>query len=78
MFFIWDVIFGTGLITRQFPKSYGIKSYKQEEWYAQFLWPIFKSKKEGSALADGVLSVPLKQKSNTVTENSAVYETAQS
>jgi hypothetical protein len=23
---------------------------KQEEWYAQFLWPIFKSKKEGSEL----------------------------
>lgn len=51
MFFIWDVIFGTGLITRQFPAGYGIKFYKQEEWYAQFLWPIFKSKKEGSELA---------------------------
>jgi len=51
MFFLWDVIFGTGLITRQYPTSYGIKFYKEEEWYAQFLWPIFKSKKEGSELA---------------------------
>ncbi|HKO79196.1 MAG TPA: sterol desaturase family protein [Chitinophagaceae bacterium] len=51
MFFIWDVIFGTGIITRKYPASYGYKEYKQEEWYAQFLWPIFKSKKEGSELS---------------------------
>ena len=51
MFFLWDIIFGTGIITRKYPSSYGIKFYKQEEWYAQFLWPIFKSKKEGSELA---------------------------
>ena len=53
MFFIWDVIFGTGIITRKYPGSYGYKEYKQEEWYAQFLWPIFKSKKEGSELSIG-------------------------
>ena len=51
MFFIWDVIFKTGIITRKFPQSYGLKHYKAEEWYAQFLWPIFKSKKAGSELA---------------------------
>jgi sterol desaturase/sphingolipid hydroxylase (fatty acid hydroxylase superfamily) len=51
MFFLWDIIFGTGIITRQYPSGYGIKHYKQEEWYAQFLWPIFKSRKEGSELA---------------------------
>lgn len=51
MFFIWDVIFKTGIITRRYPETFGIKHYKQEEWYAQFLWPIFKSKKEGSELA---------------------------
>lgn len=54
MFFIWDIIFGTGIITRKYPTTFGIKHYKEEEWYAQFLWPIFKSKKEGSELsADG-------------------------
>jgi len=51
MFFIWDTIFGTGIITRQYPASYGYKEYRQEEWYAQFLWPLFKSGKEGSELA---------------------------
>jgi len=53
MFFLWDVIFGTGLITRQYPSAYGIKHYRQEEWYAQFLWPLVKSRKEGSELAAG-------------------------
>jgi sterol desaturase/sphingolipid hydroxylase (fatty acid hydroxylase superfamily) len=51
MFFLWDVIFGTGLITRKYPNSYGIQHYQGEEWYAQFMWPIFKSKKEGSELS---------------------------
>lgn len=53
MFFIWDVIFGTALITRQYPKSYGISHYEGDQWYAQLLWPIFKSKIPGSELAEG-------------------------
>jgi hypothetical protein len=53
MFFLWDVLFGTGIITRRYPTSFGIRHYQQEEWYAQFLWPIFKSRKVGSELAHG-------------------------
>jgi sterol desaturase/sphingolipid hydroxylase (fatty acid hydroxylase superfamily) len=53
MFFLWDIIFGTGIITRQFPKAYGLKHYKQEEWYVQFLWPFFKSRRAGSELSKG-------------------------
>lgn len=52
MFFLWDVIFKTGVISRKFPASYGMKSYKQEEWQAQIFWPFVKSKVEGSALAN--------------------------
>ena len=51
MFFLWDIIFGTALITRQYPKAYGISHYRGDQWYAQLLWPIFKSKVEGSELA---------------------------
>jgi sterol desaturase/sphingolipid hydroxylase (fatty acid hydroxylase superfamily) len=51
MFFIWDIIFATGIITRKYPTAYGLKYYQGEEWYAQFLWPILKSKKEGSELS---------------------------
>jgi len=53
MFFLWDVLFGTGIITRRYPASFGIRHYMSEEWYAQFLWPIFKSRKAGSELAAG-------------------------
>lgn len=54
MFFLWDVIFGTGIITRQYPESYGLHYYQGEEWYVQLFWPFFKSKIKGSELsADG-------------------------
>jgi sterol desaturase/sphingolipid hydroxylase (fatty acid hydroxylase superfamily) len=51
MFFLWDVIFGTAHISREYPKSYGISHYQGDQWYAQLLWPVFKSKVEGSELA---------------------------
>ena len=37
MFFLWDVIFGTGHISRQYPKEYGISHYEGDPWYAQLL-----------------------------------------
>jgi sterol desaturase/sphingolipid hydroxylase (fatty acid hydroxylase superfamily) len=51
MFFLWDVIFGTALISRQFPKAYGISHYEGDPWYAQAFWPVFKSNVPGSELA---------------------------
>jgi sterol desaturase/sphingolipid hydroxylase (fatty acid hydroxylase superfamily) len=53
MFFLWDVCFGTAHISRRYPKAYGISHYQGDSWYAQFLWPVFKSKVPGSELADG-------------------------
>ena len=53
MFFLWDVIFGTAFISRQYPRRYGISHYESDEWYAQLLWPILKSKVQGSELAAG-------------------------
>jgi len=51
MFFLWDVIFGTAHISRQYPKSFGISHYEEDPWYAQVLWPVFKSNVKGSELA---------------------------
>jgi sterol desaturase/sphingolipid hydroxylase (fatty acid hydroxylase superfamily) len=51
MFFLWDVMFGTAHISRQYPSEYGISHYEKDQWYAQFLWPVLKSKVEGSELA---------------------------
>ena len=53
MFFLWDVIFGTAHISRQYPKEYGITHYEGDPWYAQMLWPILKSNIPGSELAAG-------------------------
>jgi sterol desaturase/sphingolipid hydroxylase (fatty acid hydroxylase superfamily) len=51
MFFLWDIIFGTAHISRQYPSAYGISHYEGDQWTAQLLWPFFKSKVEGSELA---------------------------
>ena len=51
MLFLWDVLFGTAHISRQYPKAYGITHYHRDPWYAQFMWPVFKSNIEGSELA---------------------------
>ena len=67
MFFLWDVIFGTAHISRQYPEAYGISHYEGDEWYAQLFWPIFKSSREGSELAKSGPAVrediPVKQSS---------------
>ena len=75
MFFLWDVIFGTAHISRQYPKSYGISHYEGDEWYAQLLWPVFKSKKEGSELsAKGpAVRADVKPASDFVTGNNYDY-----
>jgi sterol desaturase/sphingolipid hydroxylase (fatty acid hydroxylase superfamily) len=49
--FLWDILFGTAHISRRYPKQYGLSSYKDDPWYAQWLWPVLKSPVEGSELA---------------------------
>ena len=51
MFFLWDVIFGTGHISRQYPQEFGISHYEGDPWYAQLFWPVLKSNIPGSELA---------------------------
>jgi sterol desaturase/sphingolipid hydroxylase (fatty acid hydroxylase superfamily) len=51
MFFLWDVLFGTAHISRQYPSIYGISHYEGDPWYSQLLWPLLKSNVPGSELA---------------------------
>jgi sterol desaturase/sphingolipid hydroxylase (fatty acid hydroxylase superfamily) len=53
MFFLWDVVFGTAHLSRQYPTAFGISHYAGDPWYAQVLWPLFKSNIPGSELAEG-------------------------
>ena len=53
MLFLWDVLFGTARITRQYPPAYGLKDDRRhgsEKWYTQLLFPIFRSKRAETVL----------------------------
>tara|TARA_Y100001968_G_scaffold269615_1_gene260495 strand:- start:786 stop:1607 length:822 start_codon:yes stop_codon:yes gene_type:complete len=42
LFFFWDIIFGTSLITRKYPNKFGIKDDLKESWYYQLYYPFIK------------------------------------
>ena len=45
MFFIWDILFGTAKITRQYPTAYGVEGMKKANWKEQLFWPVYKTNK---------------------------------
>jgi sterol desaturase/sphingolipid hydroxylase (fatty acid hydroxylase superfamily) len=56
LFFIWDIIFGSALITRHYPEKVGLiddQLFGQEKWYHQMFYPLVQSKREHSALKMG-------------------------
>ena len=50
MFFIWDQLFGTAKITRQYPSEFGIENDPKDPWYVMLYYPLMRSKKNDSAL----------------------------
>lgn len=50
LLFIWDIIFGTAKITRQYPTKFGAWNRINEPWYVQLMFPFIKSKDERSEL----------------------------
>ena len=50
LLFIWDVIFGTAKITRQYPSKFGAWNRINEPWYVQLMFPFIRSKDERSEL----------------------------
>lgn len=53
LLFLWDVLFGTARITRQYPPAYGLKDDRRhgsEKWYTQLLFPLFRSKRAETVL----------------------------
>ncbi|PQA79877.1 fatty acid hydroxylase [Limnohabitans sp. TS-CS-82] len=56
LLFIWDMIFGTAKITRQYPAQVGLiddKLFGQERWQEQMFYPVMQSQREHSALKFG-------------------------
>jgi len=56
LLFIWDLIFASALITRQYPEEVGLADdhlFGPERWYHQMFYPLLQSKREHSALRFG-------------------------
>ena len=56
LLFIWDVIFRTAHITRQYPAKVGLiddNLFGQERWYHQMFYPLLQSSREHTALKFG-------------------------
>jgi len=44
LFFFWDILFGTALISRRYPQQFGVPSEEfdpQQPWYRWLLYPLF-------------------------------------
>jgi len=56
LLFLWDIVFGTAHITRQYPAQVGLKDdllFGKERWFVELLYPLFHSKREHTALVPG-------------------------
>lgn len=62
MFFFWDLLFGTALITRQYPVVYGIENDPKDSWLAHLYYPFIKSDKAGSEIGKSYKKIDTRQK----------------
>lgn len=56
MLFLWDVLFGTAHITRQYPAQVGLiddQLFGHERWHHQMFYPLLQSKRPHTALRFG-------------------------
>lgn len=56
LLFIWDMLFGSAHITRQYPAKVGLiddQLFGQERWYHQMFYPLLQSRREHTALQFG-------------------------
>lgn len=61
LLFIWDILFGTALITRRYPPAFGLPDDRRlgsERWYIQFFYPLFRSKRAESVLSGRPMPAP--------------------
>ncbi|HRG99307.1 MAG TPA: sterol desaturase family protein [Polyangiaceae bacterium] len=54
--FVWDLLFGTGKITRIYPEAYGIEGEPAQTWATQLFWPLAPERREDAAPVEAVES----------------------
>lgn len=53
LLFVWDMLFGTALITRRYPRAYGLEddlAHGPEPWWVQLSYPLARSSREQTVL----------------------------
>lgn len=75
MFFFWDILFGTALITRKYPATFGVENDSMDHWAPQLYWPLIKSKNKESELGHNYKKKVFSsnQPSNTTVSKDQVY-----
>lgn len=75
MFFFWDILFDTAIITRQYPAEFGIENDPKDHWAAHLYWPIIKSDRPNSEIGDGYhkQKTPLKEPISMEVKASKTY-----
>lgn len=61
LLFLWDVLFGTALITRRYPPEFGLpddRRHGSERWYIQYFYPLFRSRRAESVLSGKPMQAP--------------------
>ena len=61
LLFFWDVLFGTALITRQYPPAFGLaddRRHGSERWYVQFFYPLFRSRRAETVFSGMPIAAP--------------------
>lgn len=56
LLFFWDVLFGTAHITQKYPSKIGLRDdelFGAEKWWVELFYPVFKSRRQHSALVPG-------------------------
>jgi len=71
LLFLWDVIFGTALISRRYPQAYGLpddRAHGSEPWLAQFIFPLSQSRRAQTVLGKGPHKAPVAPPQSRSTE----------
>jgi hypothetical protein len=71
LLFLWDVIFGTALISRRYPQAYGLpddRAHGSEPWLAQFIFPLSQSRRAQTVLGTGPHTAPVAPPQSRSTE----------
>jgi sterol desaturase/sphingolipid hydroxylase (fatty acid hydroxylase superfamily) len=61
LLFLWDVLFGTALITRRYPPDFGLpddRRHGSERWFIQYFYPLFRSQRAESVLSGVPVAAP--------------------